>query len=210
MTEWGTHNLGDERGTPTPFAPILLLTEAVLPLGLPGYIVAPCPWQRDLVIAWKRGTFTPKRKRLGRISKHYRLVHPGIPKVTPHRGTFWINGTLDGEPTTLLVEHRINAAFPPFKRGEKWLRQRWWRKHTRITLRIVRRLKKRGRLVLAGGDTNTPAYVSAYEGELFEGGHHYDRVGASVPLAGVEYLSRMGSDHPRLRAHRATDRKGSA
>lgn len=204
-TTFATHNLHDETGTPTPFADVLLFTEAIparvseaLPLS---YVVAPCRWQRDLVIAWKRDAFTPKRNRRGRIVKHYRLAHPGLAKVTPHRGTYWINGWLaDGTPATLLVEHRINAAFPPFVRGERWLRPRYWRRHTRITLRIIRRRIRRGAVVLAGGDQNTPTGVSAYQGVLHEVGTHYDRLGSSLPIGDVDVLSRKGSDHSRLRA----------
>lgn len=214
MTTFGTHNLHDHDGEPTPFADIIFFTEAIprrvrRALKPHGYVIAVCPWQRDLVIAWRRGVFIPDRNKLGRIKKRYVPAHPGIPLVTPHRGTFWINGSLadDAVKTTLLDEHRINAAFPPFKRGEPKLRPRFWRLHTRITLRVIRRRERLGALVLAGGDTNTPRGVSAYQGVLHEGGDHFDRVGSTQPLEDVEYLSRKGSDHPRLRARRAANRK---
>lgn len=196
-TTIGTHNLHDLAGWPTPFADVILFTEAV-PARVreflePGYVVRACRWQKDLVIAWRRGTFVPTCTR-------YRLAHPGIPKVTPRRGTFIIEGHLGGVPTALVAEHRINAAFPPFIRGERLYRPRMWQLHTSITRRTVRRLLERGYVVLAGGDLNTPRGVSGYKGLLREYGHGFDRIAASARLEAVETLSREGSDHPRLRA----------
>lgn len=202
MVTFGTHNLHDQTGTPSVFADVLLFTEAIPerikdalePLG---YVVAPCRYQRDLVIAWKRGTFEPRRKR-------YRLAHPGIAKVTPHRGTYWIVGELHGEQAVLLVEHRINASFPPYRRGEATFRRTSWNWHTRMTLRRIRRFRRRGLLVIAGGDLNTPFNVTGYRGELHEAGAHFDRLGSTRPIRDVELLSRMGSDHPRLKGSIAT------
>lgn len=198
MTTFATHNLHDQTGTPSAPAEIMLFTEAIpervrAALEPLGYVVAPCRQQRDLVIAWKRGTFTPRRKR-------YRLAHPGIAKVTPHRGTYWIVGRLHGKRAVLLVEHRINAAFPPYRRGEATFRRLSWSWHTRLTLRQIRRFRRQGLLVIAGGDLNTSHGVSGYRGELHEAGAHFDRLGSTQPIRAVELLSRMGSDHPRLKA----------
>lgn len=193
----GCHNLHDETGHPTPFADVLLFTEAIhsevrdeLATTHDVYV---CWQQRDLVIA------ISKRLEQGRVRRHYRLVHPGLAKVTPHRGTFWLTLNLAGVPTAIVVEHRINAAFPPFKRGERWFRPRMWRWHTRVTLRIITRHRRKHRQVLAGGDVNTPHGVKGYPG-LHEVGDHFDRLASSRPLRDLQMMSRMGSDHPRLRA----------
>lgn len=198
MTTLGTFNTLDGKGTVTDFGDVLLLTEAIprkVRHELRGtHDVYVCRWQRDLIIAIRK-TLPQER-----VRKHYRLVHPGIPKVTPHRGTFWLSLRLEGQPTAILVEHRINAAFAPFKRGEGLYRKTMWALHTRMTLRIIRRLKKRGYTVHAGGDLNTPRGVSGYRGVLNEAGKGLDRLGSTRRLTYVETLSRMGSDHHRLRA----------
>ena len=193
----GTHNTLDGAAVASPFADVLLFTEAIprkVRIELADtHDVYVCRYQKDLCIAI--------RKTLGqeKVRSHYRLVHPGIAKVTPHRGTFWLTLLLEGKPTAVLVEHRINAAFPPFKRGERFYRPRMWRLHTKISLRIIDRQKRKGRRVLAGGDVNTPHGVVGYPG-LHEVGDHFDRLASTRPLAEVERLSRGGSDHHRLRA----------
>ena len=201
MTTLGTHNLHDHTGTPTAFADVILFTEAIparitAALG-DDYDIHVCRWQKDLVVATRKGTFE-----LG--SQRYTPAGPGIRKITPRRGTYELTGRLNGEPAVILVEHRINAAFPPFRRGEGWFRSAMWKFHTAATLRRIRHHKRKGRLVLAGGDLNTPNGTWGYKGTLHEVGngigHGYDRLGCTRPLEGVEELSRMGSDHPRLRA----------
>lgn len=194
MTTFGTHNLLDGKAPATPFADVIFFTEATPRARLAlrethrTYI---CDRQRDLVIAVV--------KEFGwSFEEHYARALFGAKKVSPHRGTYWL--TDDLAMVALVDEHRINAAFPPYKRGEALFRRLAWWSHTRMTLRIIRRLKKKGYTVYAGGDANTPHGVSAYQGVLHEGGVHYDRIGASVPISEVEYLSRLGSDHPRLRA----------
>lgn len=198
MLTIGTHNLRDRTGHPTPFADVILFTEAIhsevrdeLATTHDVYV---CWQQRDLIIA------ISKRLKQERVKRHYRLVHPGVAKVTPHRGTFWLSLILNGHPTAIVVEHRINAAFPPFKRGERWFRPRMWRRHTRVTLRIIARHRRKHRIVLAGGDTNTPRGVKGYPG-LHEVGDHFDRLASSRQLRDLKVMSRMGSDHPRLRAN---------
>lgn len=196
MLTLGTHNTLDGRAPATDFADVLLFTEAI-PVKVRAELadtheVYVCRFQKDLVIA------ISKRLEQGKVRPHYRLVHPGLAKVTPHRGTFWLTLNLAGVPTAVVVEHRINAAFPPFRRGERWFRPRMWRMHTRVTLRIIARHRRKHRQVLVGGDTNTPRGVKGYPG-LHEVGDHFDRLASSRPLRDLVVMSRMGSDHPRLR-----------
>lgn len=204
MTTLGTHNLLDNSGTPTGFADVILFTEAIpariiAELG-DDYDIHVCRWQKDLVVATRKGVFTVKRER-------YFPAVPGVKKVTPHRGTYELEGILhteDNADTAIEAEHRINAGFPPFRRGEGWFRSAMWKFHTAATLRRIRHHKRKGRLVLAGGDLNTPNGIWGYKGTLREVGNGigrgYDRLGCTRPLGDVESLSRMGSDHPRLRA----------
>lgn len=193
-----THNTLDGAAPGTPFADIIFFTEAVARTGLQveaTHDVYVCKRQRDLIIA--------VRKTLGLVAVevHYKKAHWGVRKVTPTRGTFWITGTLQAVDDTAAVgEHRINAAFAPFKRGEGLFRKTMWEMHTRMTLRIIRKLKKQGYTVYAGGDLNTPKGVSGYRGVLNEVGTHYDRLGSTRRLTNVKVLSRLGSDHNRLKA----------
>lgn len=205
----GTHNLLDGAGEPTGFADYLFFTEsapgAIRALLGDDYEIRVCEQQRDLVIAWRKGTFTPKVNSKGKERVGYKRVHPGIRKVTPNRGIFWILGTdSEGVECVLVDEHRINAAFPPYKRGERVYRPLMWRRHTRMTLRRIRRWLRKGFRVYAGGDLNTTPGVDGYQGVLYEVGHRvghgFDRVGSSEDLEPGEELSRMRSDHPRLRS----------
>lgn len=196
--KFGAHNLHDEAGRPTAFADIIVFTEAIASevkdeLQPKGYVVVVCKEQKDLVIAYKPDVFQPTHE------PRYHLIHGGIAKVTPHRGTFWIKGRLRGKKTVIIVEHRINAAFPPFVRGEPRIRQSRWRKHTRFTVGLIRRFVKRGWVVLAGGDLNTIKSVKGYRDVLTEYGDHFDRLGVhGVRSRNFQVLSRSGSDHPRL------------
>lgn len=193
MPTLGTHNLLDGKAPATAFADILFFTEAhPLEGRLLGYATRICSRQRDLAIA-----FEPP---MTDIREHYKRCHWGIPKVTPNRGTFWLTGRVGDEKVALVDEHRINAAFAPFKRGEGLFRKTMWEMHTRMTLRIVRELKRQGYTVHAGGDLNTPRGISGYRGVLNEAGHGLDRLGSTRRLSDVEVLSRMGSDHHRLKA----------
>lgn len=193
----GTHNLLDGAAPAGDWADLLLFTEAI-PRKVrhelrDSHDIYVCRYQRDLIIAIRK-TLAQEN-----VRTHYRLVHPGIAKVTPHRGTFWLTLLLEGKPAAILVEHRINAAFPPFKRGEAIYRPRMWRLHTKVTMRIIARLRRNGRRVLAGGDVNTPRGVKGYPG-LHEVGDHFDRLASSTRISDPAVLSRMGSDHNRLRA----------
>lgn len=198
MTKFGAHNLHDEAGKPTAFADIIVFTEAIASkvrdvLIPKGYVVVVCQEQRDLVIAYNPDVFQPTHK------PRYKLIHGGVAGVTPHRGTFWLKGRMRGKKAVIIAEHRINAAFPPFVRGEPRLRQSHWRKHTRFTVGLIKSFIKRGWIVLAGGDLNTIKRVKGYRGVLREYGDHFDRVGVhGVGSKNLQVLSRSGSDHPRL------------
>lgn len=189
----GTHNLLDGAAPATAFANILFFTEAggADMSELSPWDVHICHDQRDLVIAVHRDLG------MGPFHRHYRQAVFGVRKVSPNRGTFWL--TDDVAMVALVVEHRINAAFPPYIRGEKLFRKLAWWYHTRMTLRIVKRLKKKGYIVYAGGDLNTPAGVSGYKGVLHEAGNGFDRLGSTEPIRRSLHLSKLGSDHLRLK-----------
>lgn len=197
MTTLGCHNLLDGKGEATPFADILFWTEAAGAVGPTigtkhkNYVTGR---QRDL------GISVAHSLGFADVKPHYKRCHWGIPKVTPSRGTFWLTGRIGDERVALVDEHRINAAFAPFKRGEGLFRKTMWEMHTRMTLRIVRKLKRQGYAIYAGGDLNTPRGVSGYRGVLNEVGQGFDRLGSTRRLADAEVLSRMGSDHHRLKA----------
>jgi hypothetical protein len=191
----GTHNTLDGKAPATPFASVIFFTEAI-PARVRTQISAThsvyvCRRQPDLIIAVSR--------ELGwELVPHYKKAHWGVRKVTPNRGTYWL--TSDKHRVALVVEHRINAAFAPFKRGEGLFRKTMWEIHTRMTLRIIRRLIRQGYDVHAGGDLNAPRGVSGYRGVLNERGSHYDRLGSTRPMGPVKVLSRLGSDHWRYKA----------
>lgn len=194
MTSIGVHNLLDGAAPATDFADIIFFTEATAKVqrDLAGtHDIYVCKRQRDLVIAvraayeWSFG-------------ERYAQAIFGARKVSPNRGTYWL--TDDDNMNAFLVEHRINAAFPPYRRGERLFRKLAWWSHTRLTLKIIRRLKKQGYTVYAGGDLNTPVGVSGYRGALNEVGRKYDRLGSTKKLVNARRLSRLGSDHFRLRA----------
>lgn len=196
--KFGTHNLHDHAGKATAFADIIVFTEAIASevkkaLQPKGYVIVVCKEQKDLVIAYRPDAFQPTHE------PRYKLIHGGRAKVTPHRGTFWLKGRLRGKKAVIIVEHRINAAFPPFVRGEPRFRQYNWRKHTRFTVGLIKRFIKRGWIVLAGGDLNAIRTVKGYRGNLKEYGKHFDRLGThGVRSRNFRVLSRKGSDHPRL------------
>lgn len=214
MPTIGTHNLHDETGVPTFFADAIGYTEAIpatirarrrarwakARALLAGYIIVVCSHQRDLVMAFKRRHYKVTARR-------YHPVHGGVAKVTPHRGTFAVEtvrrrGRLRrpmGRREVFLLAHRINAAFPPFKRGEADFRRDRWTEHAHVDADLVDRYRRAGWVVHLLGDLNTPPGVKGTS-LPHEVGHGYDRLASTQPLRGVQYLSRMGSDHPRLRA----------
>lgn len=198
MLTLGTFNTLDGRGRLTPFADIILVTEAIATKVraelADTHDVYPCRWQRDLAIA------ISKTLDAERVRTHYRPVHPGIAKVTPHRGEFWLTLRLEGDDTAIQVGHWINAAFPPYRRGEARFRRAMWRRHQRIALRIIRRHIAKGRTVYAGGDLNTIPGVLGYAGVLHEVGAHFDRLASTRRLPVAQRLSKNGSDHHRLKA----------
>jgi hypothetical protein len=154
-----------------------------------------CPKQKDLVIAVHK-RLDPKVR-----GNRYKRSNLGIPKVTPKRGTWKLELTLLGVEVDLIIDHRINAAFPPFIRGERILRPRYWKKHTRITKDMIRESKAKRRKVFYGGDPNTPKNITAVGNVLqHEVGDGKDRLASNVALTDVQVLSKAGSDHHRLRA----------
>lgn len=197
----GTHNLHDTTGTATPFASVIGFTEAIPSrvkeqLDHLGYEFVSPKRQPDLVIAYDPDVVKLRSEPL------YVRITEGIKRVTPNRGIFKVAFELveTGSPVDVYLEHRINAAFPPFIRGEAKFRQRQWRKQTKRALRMIRKSIKRGRLVIAFGDLNTPHGITGYQGVLKEFGGHFDRIGVHGFAAwGVELLSKVGSDHNRLR-----------
>lgn len=210
----GTHNLHDETGVPTFFARAIGYTEAIPRTirarkrarwakakgRLRGYTIRVCSHQRDLVMALQRRHY----KVLG---TSYVRVHGGRAKVTPHRGTFVVRtrrrrGPLRrarGRREVFLLAHRVNAAFPPFKRGEAEDRQGWWTAHERTDHELAEQYRAAGWVVHNLGDLNTPKGVKGTR-LPHEVGRGFDRIASTVRLRDVEYLSRKGSDHPRLRA----------
>lgn len=200
----GTHNLADESGLPTAFADVIGYTEAAV-LGL---LARYAEWteKRQLIVCQaQRSLALSLKKDLFRITERmYFRAHEGEARVTPARGTFIVK-TIHrptGRKVAFVLEHRINAAFPPFVRGEDKLRETNWRKHQKLTLHTIRVLKQENYTVFALGDLNTPSDVEGYAGHLTELGHGYDRIACSrdAGLADFQRLSRVGSDHHRIKA----------
>lgn len=212
---FGTHNLHDESGVPTFFADVVIFTEAIAPTiiakakrksahakaRLAGYRVIVCHQQPDLVIAFRRRLF----KRRGPLS--YERKVDGVAHVTPNRGTAWlaVEHRASGALFAVVAEHRINAAFRPFIRGEAAFRQAAWRRHTAYSCSLVTRLSDSGYVALPGGDLNTPRDQAGYPTVrgLQELGEHWDRLAVAPRWAWsidhLAQLTRKGSDHPRLR-----------
>jgi hypothetical protein len=154
-----------------------------------------CAKQKDLVIA------IHKRLKPRVLGNQYKMSNPGIKLVTPKRGTWRLDVSLLGVAVAVIADHRINAAFAPFIRGERLLRPRFWKRHTRITKDMIRAAKANGRIVLYGGDPNTPKNITAVGNVLqHEVGDGKDRLASNVALTDVRVLSKAGSDHHRLRA----------
>lgn len=211
MHTLGTHNLHDEAGTVTLFADALLFTEAIprrirarvarLAARARGRVVVVCRAQPDLVVVLRR-------RQVKVTGRTYSGVVHGWAGVTPHRGTFVVLTRWRGRrnrgrrPRAYVIEHRINAAFPPYVRGEEEFRRHAWHQHTAVTVDIIRRLIDSGYDVDAGGDLNTPEDVDGYPGlrGVEEAGQHFDRLASTDQVVDVRVLSRAGSDHPRLLA----------
>lgn len=209
----GTHNLEDENGLPTFFASAILFTEAVprrirdrvrvlfkrahrtAKARQAGYNVVVHGRNKSLAVALRRDTWEVVRY-------EYHRAHGGIAKVTPGRGTLVVlaRHIPSGGLVAFLCEHRINAAFWPFKRGEAKQREAFWRAHRDLTARLIKRFEDRGIPVIGGGDENTPAAVLAFGKVLRERGRGYDRLGCSksCQISDAEHLSAVGSDHRRL------------
>jgi hypothetical protein len=212
---FGTHNLHDRAGVPTFYADVLIFTEAIAPTilakarqraahaaaRLSGYAVVVCREQPDLVIAYRRRLF----KRAGRYS--YQRLVDGIPGVTPNRGTLSLplQHRRTGDLFYVNAEHRINAAFPPYIRGEATFRRMSWGLHTRFTCNLVTRQSQSGYTALSGGDLNVPPDRLGYPDipGAQELQRDLQRLAVTPAwrwsLSHPEHLSLKGSDHPRDR-----------
>jgi hypothetical protein len=198
----GTHNLNvhDDKARATPFADVLMFTEAEgdeVREGLPPYYdVDVCRAQRSLVVAWHEDLFTKRRG-------IYLPAHPGVAKVTPHRGTYAVLG-LDSENrrTALVVEWRINGARPPYRRGEATLRRVLHAIHTRVTRSLIERLVSRGYVVHVAGDPNLPRWERAYPYLPYEvkSSSGPDRIGSTRRLGQVTERKAPEAIHPRVSA----------
>lgn len=212
----GTHNLHDAAGRPVMFADVLIFTEAVaarvraVARTRPTRRVIVCEQQRSLVVVLNRLLFAVE-------STHYRQAHAGLAGVTPDRGTFVVLARIRFTRVriAIIAEHRINAAFGPYVRGEAEFRSACWDHHTALTLAWVAELEAAGYVVLAGGDLNTPHDVHGYEHRLQEVSTSYDRLGCSrsvhdsdrrrvrrvrALLADFDRGPRRGSDHEEISA----------
>ena len=194
----GTHNTLDGKADESGFADVIVFTEAV-PREVRRELekthkVWACQQQKDLVLA------VAKRLNPKMLDQEYKLSNFGIPKVTPKRGTWMPRLELLGVVTSIVIDHRINAAFAPWIRGEKIIRQRFWKRHTRKTKALIRKAKGRGDVVVYGGDPNTPKQISAVGNTLnWEVGDGKDRLASNRQITNVKVLSKDGSDHHRLR-----------
>lgn len=201
----GTHNTHDEAGRVTLFADAVGYTEAIagkvrerVRLAARGYAMRVCRHQRDLVFV--------ARRRVWRITRTYYVpVHKGREEVTPHRGTFVIETRRrrTRRREVFLVPHRINAAHPPYVRGEPEFRATRWHDHRNTDDAIIREYRAKGWNVHAMGDVNTPPGVVGFPALAWEVGRGFDRLASTEDLVDVEYLGEAGSDHPRLRARLA-------
>jgi hypothetical protein len=198
LITFGTHNTLDGKADESGFADVIIFTEAI-PAEIRRELekthkVWACQDQKDLVLA------VHKRLEPKMVDQEYHKAHGGIVLVTPKRGTWKTELELLGVPVDGIWEHRINAAFPPFIRGERLIRPRFWKKHTRITKDMIRESKNRKRVILAGGDPNTPKHVTAYGNTLaFECGDGKDRIASNRRITEFQVLSRDDSDHHKLR-----------
>lgn len=212
---FGTHNLHDEAGVPTFFADVVIYTEAIAPTivalakqklahaqgRLCGYRVVVCREQPDLVIAFRRRLF----KRRGPYG--YKRVVDGRSGVTPNRGTMALplEHRASGDLFYVNAEHRINAAFAPWVRGEPAFRSAAWRRHTSYTCDLMDRQRDSDYVVLAGGDLNTPRDQAGYPGVrgVHEEQRDLQRLAVTPrwkwSLSHPEQLGLKGSDHPRDR-----------
>ncbi len=194
LRTFGTYNTHDGEGRGLPFADVIVFTEAG-----PGSLrhlkrthdLHVCRWQRDLVVAVKRDLD------VGRVRTRYRLSHPGVPLVTPHRGVWLL--WFEREVPDVIAEHRINAAHEPFRRGERWFRSRMWKRSQRIAERIARRRRARGRDVIAAGDPNAPRGVLAWPSLPHEVGVGFDRIASTLRLVDVKTFPGVEAVHPLLR-----------
>jgi hypothetical protein len=200
----GTWNTLDGKADESTFGKdVVLFTEAI-PAEVrrelsATHMVYVCHDQRDLIVA-------VHRRLKPRLRNHeYRKAHGGIVLVTPKRGTWKLELELLAIDALLdvIIDHRINAAFPPFIRGERIIRSRFWKKHTGITKDMIRESKARAandeRAILYGGDPNTPKTVTAVGNVLaHEEGTGKDRLASNRKIQNFEVGPKSGSDHHNI------------
>lgn len=227
---WGTHNTLDGKGRTTFFADVVGYCEAIEDVIEPavarknrlmkrrqkarragiarGYRMLTCARQRDLVMVFNRFLYKY-------VDQEYVRVHGGVAKVTPARGEWAVTlrerqGVLrrpTGDLVTFVWGHRVNAAFPPYIRGEATMRSEWWQMHNEVSNDLIEKYREMGHRVRAGGDANTPKHrvdgrwIMAYRSLPHEiGKGEFDRLGSSDPMVDHDVLSAVGSDHMRVRA----------
>ena len=212
---FGTHNLHDEAGLPTFFADVVGYCEAIgvtvrkrarrlrTKAALSGYRVLVCEQQRDLVAAIKRSKYKV-------TGQKYIKVVDGRKLVTPNRGEWAIEtvrrvGPLRrpiGRKEVFIFGHRVNAAFPPYIRGESIFRAAAWERHDNVSNAMIQAYLDAGWVVRAGGDANTPKRrpeVDAYSALGAEVGRgEFDRLASSEEILEFRLMSRKLSDHKRL------------
>jgi hypothetical protein len=198
MTLLGTHNLLDGKAEADNFASVIMFTEA--PPGIHAdevnqtHRLFRARRQRDLVIA----VHDQIAREVTDFKVRYKYVHPGVVRVTPHRGILILTFTFMGKRYAVFCEHRINAWYRPWIRGERWFRRRMWHRHTAMSNRLQQQYLEEGYIVIAGGDPNAPEGVNAYPLLHETVDVHLDRVACSKRIANIKVLRRAGSDHHRV------------
>lgn len=223
---WGTHNTLDGEGRTTFFASVIGFTEGIADTiekavsrknrrkkarrsGLVrGYRMLVCERQKDLVMVFNRFLYKY-------VDQEYIRVHDGKAKVSPNRGEWAVTlrerqGVLrrpTGDFVTFIWGHRVNAAFPPYIRGEGAWRKERWEMHDWTSNTLIQKYLELGHRVRTGGDPNTPKrringrWIRAYSSLPHEVGYgQFDRLGSSDPIESHEELDAVGSDHKRMRA----------
>lgn len=195
-------NLFDEKGTVSFPADVIVFTEAILATLQLAAREAGFTIYRDQ----NRTVIIAVRNKLGFVAEkvEWHRAHDGDSTIpTPARGDLAVDGTLDGEPCSIIGGHSINGSW---KKGtpHRLRRRVLWLLHRRMSRRLVRRRVRRGVLVLGAGDRNVKPFDSSerwYTSRYgVEGGTRLDRTYASNPatLVDVDYRGGLGSDHPRL------------
>jgi hypothetical protein len=194
----GSHNQGDEAASPDSGWDVQCLTERSSDAQPNWADRHKSRMLKGLAIDWNPDVLDVRRK-------DSFIAHYGIPKVTPNRGTLWIEATLTTAAwidVAVVCSHRINDNDGSDHPVTKWIRRRRWDRHDRKDRRLFRRLERRGFLVLYGGDINDR--TAGIEPLVRELNGRYDALGHSVDkrlrLCGITTGGRDGSDHQRFTA----------